>query len=604
MQDFKTYTFKNKRSGSTLFKRIILAGFVLGVIAFFVLFLMQPSENPTAISAPEATPAPNESSRVTLPLRLPGQAPEEGRILPKPSAKDLPEVMLADASKDITPPPSQAPVPAIQAEPLQPEIHWVAHEIARGDSLSSIFKQFGLSANLLHRIVHSSKQAKTLTRIQPGETLRVALDDEKKFKSLILEHSKGRSLHITATEDGFSAKDESKKVDLLTAKDTVPSQNQAPLTHPEPTSPEFHWSSHEIASGDSLSSIFKQLGLSANLLYRIVHSSKQAKALTRIQPGETLRVALDDEQKFKSLILEHNKIHSLHITATNHGFSAKDETKQVELRTAHVQAGIDNSLYLSAKEAGLPDALIMELANIFGWDIDFALEIRSGDSFTVIYQEEYLEGEKFKNGPILAAEFVNQGRNYRAVRYVDKTGNADYFTPEGRSMRKAFLRAPVDFRRISSRFTKERWHPVLGKKRPHRGVDYAAKTGTPIKAAGDGKIVHRGKKGGYGRTVIIQHGQSYTTLYAHLSKYNKKAKPGKKVKQGQIIGYVGRSGLATGPHLHYEFRLNGVHRNPLTVKLPAAQPIAKKYRSDFTLKTQPLIAQLDTLNRTLIADAR
>lgn len=171
-------------------------------------------------------------------------------------------------------------------------------------------------------------------------------------------------------------------------------------------------------------------------------------------------------------------------------------------------------------------------------------------------------------------------------------------------MRKAFLRAPVDFRRISSGFTKERWHPVLGKKRPHRGVDYAAKTGTPIRAAGDGKIIHRGTKGGYGRTVIIQHGQSYTTLYGHLSRYNKKAPQDSKVKQGQVIGYVGQSGLATGPHLHYEFRIKGVHRNPLTVKLPDAQPIAKKYRADFLLKTETLVAQLDTLKRIVVADAR
>ncbi|MDJ0807777.1 MAG: peptidoglycan DD-metalloendopeptidase family protein, partial [Gammaproteobacteria bacterium] len=344
---------------------------------------------------------------------------------------------------------------------------------------------------------------------------------------------------------------------------------------------------------------------SANLLHKIVHSSKAAGTLTKIRPGETLHVELDAEDHFVNLTLQHSKVNSLFIELTDDGkFAATQKTRDVELRTAHVQATIENSLYLSAQNAGLPDAVIMELANIFGWDIDFALEIRSGDRFTVIYQEEYLEGEKLRNGPILAAEFVNQGRTYRAVRYVDGSGKADYFTPEGRSMRKAFLRAPVDFRRISSRFTKERWHPVLGKKRPHRGVDYAAKTGTPIRAAGDGKILHRGKKGGYGRTVIIQHGQRYTTLYGHLSRYNKKAKPGSKVKQGQIIGYVGQSGLATGPHLHYEFRVNGVHRNPLTVKLPDAEPIAKKYRSDFMLKTRELTAQLDTINRIVVADAR
>jgi murein DD-endopeptidase MepM/ murein hydrolase activator NlpD len=363
------------------------------------------------------------------------------------------------------------------------------------------------------------------------------------------------------------------------------------------------WSNHTIRSGDTLSSIFSEQALSPTLLHRIVNSSKTAKQLTHIKPGETLRIGRDSSNAFRSLILDHDRINSLIIEIEGDSFSARTDTKQVERRTTHRSATIQDSLYLSAKQAGLPESVIMELANIFGWDIDFALEIRSGDHFSVIWEEEFLNGDKLRDGAILAAEFVNQGRRYRALRYTDENGHSDYFTPEGRSMRKAFLRAPVDFRRISSRFTRARWHPVLGKKRPHRGVDYSAKIGTPIKAAGDGKIIHRGRKGGYGRTVIIQHGQRYTTLYAHLSRYNKKTKSGSRVKQGQIIGYVGKSGLATGPHLHYEFRVNGVHRNPLTVKLPAAQPIAKKYRADFEMKSQDLLAQLETLSRTMLADA-
>jgi murein DD-endopeptidase MepM/ murein hydrolase activator NlpD len=361
---------------------------------------------------------------------------------------------------------------------------------------------------------------------------------------------------------------------------------------------------HNIVSGDSLSTIFKRSGLSATLLHKIIHSSPEAKSLTRIKPGEELSIEVDEDNNFLGLVLAHDKRKSLNISVKEDGFDTSKIVKTVEKRTNHIQGSIENSLYLSAKEAGLSDSLIMELANIFGWDIDFALEIRSGDSFTVIYEEEYLDGEKLDNGPILAAEFINRGKSYRALRYVDKKGNADYFTPEGRSMRKAFLRSPVDFRRISSRFTRERWHPVLGKKRPHRGVDYAARTGTPIKASGDGKVIHRGKKGGYGRTIIIQHGQRYTTLYAHLSKYNKSSKLGSRVKQGQVIGYVGQSGLATGPHLHYEFRVNGVHRNPLTVKLPDAQPISKRYLADFQQQTRILLSQLDTLSQILVADAR
>ncbi|MET0050301.1 MAG: peptidoglycan DD-metalloendopeptidase family protein [Candidatus Thiodiazotropha sp.] len=361
---------------------------------------------------------------------------------------------------------------------------------------------------------------------------------------------------------------------------------------------------HKIKSGDSLATIFKQQGLSANLLHRIVHSSETAKQLTDIRPGEELHIALDDTSNLMSLRLVHNKISSLEITQSGEDFTATQHNREVEVRSNHVSGTIENSLYLAAKKVGLSEKLIMQLADIFGWDVDFALEIRSGDRFTVIYQEDYLDGEKLQDGPILAAEFINQGRTYRAIRYTDESGHSDYYTPEGRSMRKAFLRAPVDFRRISSKFTQERWHPVLGKKRPHMGVDYAAKTGTPIKAAGDGKVIFRGKKGGYGNAIIIQHGQTYTTLYGHLSKYNKSSKKGNKVKQGQIIGYVGQTGLATGPHLHYEFRVNGVHRNPLTVKLPAAEPVAKKYREDFLIKSQPLISQLELINRTIVADAQ
>ncbi len=380
----------------------------------------------------------------------------------------------------------------------------------------------------------------------------------------------------------------------------VENTDQTPVAEPKAPS---QWLTHQIKSGDSLSTIFKSFGLSANLLHRIVHSSDTAQKLTDIRPGETLLLELDEGENLLSLRLEHDKISSLNITATAEDFTASELVREVEHRTAHTSGIIESSLYTTAKESGLSENLIMELANIFGWDIDFALEIRAGDRFTVIYEEDYLDGEKLRDGPILAAEFVNQGRSYQALRYDDEGGRADYYTPEGRSMRKAFLRAPVDFRRISSGFTQERWHPVLGKKRPHMGVDYAAKIGTPVKAAGDGKIIHRGTKGGYGKTVIIQHGQTYTTLYAHLSGYSKNAKSGDKVKQGEVIGYVGKTGLATGPHLHYEFRVNGVHHNPLTVKLPAAQPIDKKYLADFKQKIQPLLSQLETIDRTLIANA-
>ncbi|WP_428610390.1 peptidoglycan DD-metalloendopeptidase family protein [Sedimenticola sp.] len=375
---------------------------------------------------------------------------------------------------------------------------------------------------------------------------------------------------------------------------------QEPLTTPDHGT----WQEEKVKRGDSLAAIFSRLKLSPNLLHRIVHSSKEAKSLANIRPGEVIKVRLDQQRELLELVHKQSEIRSLQILPSEDSFTANIKDRSLEKRVASASGTITNSLYTSAQRAGLSDSLTMELANIFGWDIDFALEIRAGDQFSLIYEEEYLDGKKYRNGPILAAEFVNQGKVFRAIRFEDDEGYSSYYSPEGESMRKAFLRAPVDFRRISSRFTKARYHPVLGKKRPHRGVDYAAAIGTPVKASGDGRIIFRGTKGGYGRTVMIRHGSQYTTLYAHLSKFRGGVNTGSRVRQGQVIGYVGKSGLATGPHLHYEFRVNGVHRNPLTIKLPAAEPLAKNYRAKFTEISSHLLAELDLIAKTMVADAR
>jgi murein DD-endopeptidase MepM/ murein hydrolase activator NlpD len=240
--------------------------------------------------------------------------------------------------------------------------------------------------------------------------------------------------------------------------------------------------------------------------------------------------------------------------------------------------------------------MTMELAIIFGWDIDFALDIREGDSFSVIYDDLYIEGKPLRHGDILAAEFVNNGTTYRAVRYTDANGHGDYFSPDGKSMRKAFLRTPVAFGRISSYFSTARFHPILNRIRAHKGVDYAAPIGTPVKATGDGKVVFVGTRGGYGNAIELQHGARYSTLYGHLSHFARGLHRGDHVRQGQIIGYVGMTGLATGPHLHYEFRIDGVHRNPLKVQFPDAAPISAQYKQDFVVVSRRLLAQLETVD--------
>jgi murein DD-endopeptidase MepM/ murein hydrolase activator NlpD len=292
----------------------------------------------------------------------------------------------------------------------------------------------------------------------------------------------------------------------------------------------------------------------------------------------------------------------LHITLENDSYHAAIVEIEPEIKYSSVLAKIKQSLFLDGQAAGLADKTIMELADIFGWDIDFVLDVRAGDQFSVVYEEIFKDNDKVKNGRILAAEFVNQGKKLRAVYYTHEDGHAGYYSDTGQTMRKPFLRAPVNFTRISSRFNLRRRHPVLNTIRAHKGVDYAAPHGTPIRATANGKVMHAGNKGGYGRTVVIQHGQSYSTLFAHMSRYARGIKKGAKVAQGQTIGYVGKTGLATGPHLHYEFRVNGVHRNPLKIALPKALPIDAKYVTDFREKSAPLLAQLDELGNSANAE--
>ena len=381
------------------------------------------------------------------------------------------------------------------------------------------------------------------------------------------------------------------------------SQLSLPVIQPAMTTPSvaipqrknFKILSHQIKAGESISSIFSALDVSRTDLHKIIHANKLGEQFASIAPGKTLQLSIDASGQLQQLTYHKNAIDTLKAELIHNKFNVELVSKPIETRIASTQAIINASLFLDGQAAGLSDKLIMQLADIFAWDIDFALSLRKGDMFTVVYEKIFVGNKEIDSGNILSAEFINRGHTYTAVRFEDKDGTADYFTPEGKSMRKAFLRTPVDFARISSRFNLKRKHPVLNRIRAHKGVDYAARSGTPIKTTGDGKIIYRGRKGGYGRVVIVQHGQKYSSLYAHMSRYKKGQKVGSHVKQGQIIGYVGKSGLATGAHLHYEFRINGVHRNPLTVKLPAAKPIKKSLFSAFKKQTRVHLAHLNTL---------
>ncbi|HAW92606.1 MULTISPECIES: peptidoglycan DD-metalloendopeptidase family protein [unclassified Arsukibacterium] len=358
----------------------------------------------------------------------------------------------------------------------------------------------------------------------------------------------------------------------------------------------LQWSSLQVQRGDVLSNLFKKANVSQQTMLAILALGDTTKTLTRLFPGETLEFGLNEQGELTELRYAINKLKTLRVSRDPQGqFIAQELEKTVEHRQQFASAEIKSSFWSAGIEAGLSEAQIMNLAGIFGWDIDFGLDLRAGDSFSVLYQTNYVDGDFVGYGTIIAAQFQNQGQVIQAVRHTD--GN--YYKPDGASMRQAFLRAPVSFQYVSSNFNPRRLHPVLGKVRAHNGVDYVAPVGTPIMAAGDGKVTHSGYNNLNGNYVFIKHANNIVTKYLHLSRRN--VKTGDRVKQSETIGRLGATGRVTGAHLHYEFLLNGVHRNPRTVKLPQAHPLQGEERDLFIASAAPVLAELQTKERVLLA---
>ena len=339
------------------------------------------------------------------------------------------------------------------------------------------------------------------------------------------------------------------------------------------------WKSIQIRSGDSLVRIFKRLDLD---VAQAIEISKLPEAMTLIslRTGRYLKIQRDGRD-LVALRYQPNIKTFLQVTAENNAFVTEIIEREFELQKREVTVEVTDSLYQSALRAGLPESVIYRVAEIFQWELDFGRDVKRGDRLTVIYEERSLDAKKVGNGPILAVRFENDGVLREAIRYVDSEGTAAYYTPEGKSLERAFLRTPVPGRRVTSGFSYNRLHPILKVRRPHLGVDYGAPRGTPIVATADGKVIRASRKGGYGKTIILRHGQNYRTFYAHLSRYAKGLRKGKWVKKGQVIGYVGSTGVSTGPHLHYEIHVDGKARNPLSLKLPRAAPIGEEDKANY-----------------------
>ncbi len=352
----------------------------------------------------------------------------------------------------------------------------------------------------------------------------------------------------------------------------------------------------KIRKNGSLGAALDRLKISPATTHAI-NQLKNSHLLTKVRSGDQLTVWVDKHHQLQKILYPKSQTLSHELVKTENGYRIIEKKKPIDIRTETASGTINGSFYVAAKKAGLSARSIMNLSDIFAWDIDFSRELQVGDTFKVIYETKYLNGKYIGDGSILAAEITrNKGKQtHHAFIVRDEDKVIGYYDENGRNLKKAFLRSPVDYVRITSKYNPKRFHPVLKRTRPHRGVDYGGPQGTPIRATGDGKIVFRGWGKGYGRHVKIKHAGKYTTLYAHFSKFGK-YKKGQYVKQGDVIGYMGKTGMVTGVHLHYEFRVNNKHVDPLKVKFPDAQPLAKEYRAEFKKSSSFLLSQLERLD--------
>ncbi|PTU29037.1 M23 family metallopeptidase [Stenotrophobium rhamnosiphilum] len=372
-------------------------------------------------------------------------------------------------------------------------------------------------------------------------------------------------------------------------------QDSVSDTLPIPSSTD--WVTVEVKANQTISSIIEGQGMAKDEWLALMALGKSTSRLKKLRSGDKISLRKNSEGELEELSFELDQTHTLQVRRVNDKLEAITLEAELERRIAQAAGTITHSLYVDGAKAGLSKRQISSFVSLFNYDVDFALGLSDGDRFVVIYETLYKEnGEKVRDGDIIAASLTSRGRTYRSMRYTRANGTFAYYAPDGQSPRKAFIRTPVDFARISSGFNLARRHPILNIIRAHKGVDYAAATGTPVKATADGKVEFKGIKSGYGNVIVLKHGSKYETVYAHLSRYREGLRQGQPVRQGQVIGYVGSTGLATAPHLHYEFHVNGQYKNPLTVALPRANPLSRSQLAKWRAENALVIAMMDELS--------
>ena len=363
-----------------------------------------------------------------------------------------------------------------------------------------------------------------------------------------------------------------------------------------------NWQFIQIKPGQTLSSLFDHLGIPSTVMYQVLEHPGTREVLTRLRPGTELAFNLPARGQLRALRFERDPNHRVELQLQGDSIREKVTKRATEVRTTVTSGEITTSLYAAASKAGLPVSAVTTMTDdIFKYDIDFDKDLQPGDRFSVVLDETWREGERIDAGNILAATFTTGGKTYTGFRFERPGKPAEYYDINGRPLKKTFIRMPVAYSRISSTFG-ARKHPVLGTMRMHKGIDYAAASGTPIMAAGDARVQFVGQQRGYGNVVILDHGKGYSTLYGHMSRFGK-IKAGQQINQGTVIGYVGMTGLATGPHLHYEFRVNGAQRNPASITMPPPQPLSGAELAAFRAQTTPAMARIKGMERLMFADA-
>jgi murein DD-endopeptidase MepM/ murein hydrolase activator NlpD len=383
---------------------------------------------------------------------------------------------------------------------------------------------------------------------------------------------------------------------------TVMQDVTLPLAMRPVSQDEEFWQIDQVRSDDTLANLFKRMTVRDEDAIKFLMISPEARAInTALIPGRSIEIKTNLEGKLLHLEYEVDNENILVANLTPQGYQVATQKLLLQKHEMLSSAKIVDSLFSATDEAGIPDAIALQIAEIFSGDIDFVEDLREGDVLNVVYEAFYNAGELMKVGNVLAVEFTNRGKKYTAIRFGEAEGKYAYYTPDGKSLHKSFLRSPVEFSRISSNFSKARYHPILHRMRAHQGTDFAAPIGTRVKASGDGVVDFVGRKGGYGNVIVLKHDHGISTVYGHLSKFERGLRRGQKVTQSDIIGYVGMTGLSTGPHLHYEFLQNGARKDPMTVSLPVNIPINPKLKPEFEKASRAYMAQLDMLNQRQMA---